>query len=160
MGLAERHNWSHQTKSGSLRCYLSLMIISKRKNMYWFFPEILMIKESCNLIGRQIKWVTHPIKSSTLICYLSFIAIHQGKSLTHWLIPSRVLMIKESCNLIGRQVQRVTPNQKQCSHMLPFFYLCHQAKSLTHWLIPSRDIDDQKIFQSYWNFGIGVPADS
>ena len=31
--LVEKHNWPHSTKKGSLRCYLSLIIISTEKNL-------------------------------------------------------------------------------------------------------------------------------
>ena len=41
------------TKNGSLRCHLKLVITSMRKR-YWFFPENLLIKESCNLNIRTL----------------------------------------------------------------------------------------------------------
>ena len=43
----------HLTKSSSLKCYLSLVKISLQKIKYTdvLIPEVLMIKESCNLIG-------------------------------------------------------------------------------------------------------------
>ena len=41
---------SQLTKSGSLRCYFSLMIISMQ-NIDCNLPEIMMIKEYCNLIS-------------------------------------------------------------------------------------------------------------
>ena len=51
LGMA-RHAWIHPTKSSRLTRYLFLVNISmqKIKDIHAFLPEILMIKESCNLI--------------------------------------------------------------------------------------------------------------
>ena len=71
--LNKRYTWPHPTKSGSLRCYLPLTntLIQKIYEINWFFPEILMIKKSCSLTGKEAqlatpnqKWQSH---NSTLI---------------------------------------------------------------------------------------------
>ena len=53
----KRHTWPHPTISGSLRYHFLLMIISIQK-ISWTFPEKLMIRESCNLIGQEAKMAT------------------------------------------------------------------------------------------------------
>ena len=62
--LDERHNWSHPTKSESLRSFLLLMVISMQKlwDINWFFPQTLMLGESCNLIEWEIQLAT-PIQN-------------------------------------------------------------------------------------------------
>ena len=49
------HAWTHPTEICSLTCYLSLLDISiqKIKEINALLLEILMIKESCNLIGQE-----------------------------------------------------------------------------------------------------------
>ena len=52
--------WSHPTKCGRLRSYLSLMIISipKFQVINWFPRDIMTIKESCDLIGQEVQLIT------------------------------------------------------------------------------------------------------
>ena len=63
----QRSTWPHPTKS--VRCYLPLMIISMQKIQYigWFFPVILVIKESCILIRRDKQMATLNQKCSPQI---------------------------------------------------------------------------------------------
>ena len=45
----------------------------------WFFPRILMIEESCNLIGCEAKW-PHPTTIDNLRCYLPFMTNSMQKT--------------------------------------------------------------------------------
>ena len=57
----KKHNWPHPMKSSSLRCYLHLRTNSMQNNtsdITWFFQEILIIKESCTLTGREAHLAT------------------------------------------------------------------------------------------------------
>ena len=74
--LDKRYNWPHPIISGSLQCCLPLMTNSMQryhstqtKGITLFLPEILMIKESCNLIGRETQ-VANPIKRGSPRCHL------------------------------------------------------------------------------------------
>ena len=66
--LDKRHAWLRPDKSGSLRRYLLLMsiIIKYKCDINLYFPEILMIKESCNLIGQEAHLATLTTKSVSL----------------------------------------------------------------------------------------------
>ena len=45
--ISPRYTWRHPNNSGSFKCYLPLMIFSmqKIKDINWFFPVLLLIKE-------------------------------------------------------------------------------------------------------------------
>ena len=83
----ERHTWPDPIKNGRLRSYLSLMIIFMQKiyHIYWFFPKILIIKESCNLIGQE----THPARPKVVVSGTAFLDYLRTKNLRYQLIPSR-----------------------------------------------------------------------
>ena len=53
--LDKRHNWPQSLKSDNLRCYHPLMTSSmkKKKISSDSFCRILIIKESCNLVGQE-----------------------------------------------------------------------------------------------------------
>ena len=46
------------------------------KGINWFFTEILMIKQSCKLIGQEPNW-SHPTKTGGLTCYIPLISIRK-----------------------------------------------------------------------------------
>ena len=60
--LDERYNWPHPTKSGSFRRYVPLMTNSMKNSCNQFFLEMLMVKEFCNLTGREAQQATSDIK--------------------------------------------------------------------------------------------------
>ena len=73
-----------------------------------FLPEMLMIKESWNLIGPE----AHPTKSVSLKCYLPLVVISMSKiKHINWSFPV-TLLIKELYVLIGWETQMITTNQK------------------------------------------------
>ena len=79
--------------------------MQKTQEIDFFIPEILMIKESCDLIGwEQIlvnnfkKYVIN--EENTGSFPLNSIT---AKNLRHWFLFPKVLMIKEFCDLIGRE---------------------------------------------------------
>ena len=97
--LDKRQNWQYPTKKGSLRCYFLLITNSLLKNsdITWFFPEILMIKESCNLIGREPQFATSIQKQKFQIrCCLFRMAISMQntkvstdlKNISKWIFTS------------------------------------------------------------------------
>ena len=62
--LDERQNWPHPTKSGSFsfRELRSLDDYSMKNSCSQLFLEMLMIKEFCNLTGREAQQATSDIK--------------------------------------------------------------------------------------------------
>ena len=48
------------------------------QNIDWFLPEILLIKESCNLIGQETQLAT-PNQKGSLRCYLLLMIISMQK---------------------------------------------------------------------------------
>ena len=88
--LNEKHNCPHSIKSGVLWCQLPLMIISMQKilEIDWFLPEILMIKESYNLIEREAQLATSNKKwhSQMLPALLDYLC---AKNQRDQLTPSR-----------------------------------------------------------------------
>ena len=64
--LKKRHTWDNLTKSDCLRCYLLLGLTPgiKNQDINQFYPEIMVIKESCNLIGPEAQLAT-PTKQMT-----------------------------------------------------------------------------------------------
>ena len=101
--LDQMHTWPHPNKSVSLRCYLPLVIIpmQKSRDISWFFSLILLIKESCNLIGQETHWL-QTTKSDSPRCYHPLM-INSMKNSINWLFPKK-FMIKESCHLIGQKL--------------------------------------------------------
>ena len=88
-----RHVWAWLgTLDHTLSCYLFVVAISMQKiyAINWIFPEILMIKESHNLIGRA---------HSTLTCALEFSltsGLHR-KTENHKIFHFRLLPAKKNC---------------------------------------------------------------
>ena len=76
---------------------------------------MLLIKESCNLIGR---YLAAPSQKYTPRHYLPLMTTYMQK--ISWFLPE-ILLIKGSCNLIGGETQKATPNQTWGSQMLPSF---------------------------------------
>ena len=131
----------HPTKSGSLDEYL----LAKKLNINWFFPVLLLIKESFNLIGWETKLATlnqEAVVSGEPPSLNGY--IHAKETETILFLPE-ILIIKESCNLFRWAVQLTKPKQKGESHMLHSLDDYLHAKNLRDWLIPARDIDDQRI---------------
>lgn len=62
--------------------------MQKRTKITWFFPQILMIKESCNLIGKEAKLATpnQNRKSQVLPFFDDYL---HAKIIRSQLIPSR-----------------------------------------------------------------------
>ena len=73
--LDKRPTWPHPTKGDSFTCYLTLRTNSMQKknnnnwDINWISPEILLIKEFCNLTGREVRLATFE-KSGSFNCYL------------------------------------------------------------------------------------------
>ena len=58
--LDKKYHWPHPTKGGNLWNYLPFItnFMQKTKDINWFFPEKLLIKESWCLIGWEVKMTT------------------------------------------------------------------------------------------------------
>ena len=82
--LDERHTWPHPTKSDSLRFSRWLILCIKKQYINWFLSEILLIKESCNLI-RQDEQLT---KGGILRSYIPLMIVSVYKQLRYQSIPS------------------------------------------------------------------------
>ena len=70
--LDERHTWLHQTKSGSLRCYLPLKIYLQAKKIKILIDSYqwyCWLKNSEIWFDKRHNWL-HPIKSGSIRCYL------------------------------------------------------------------------------------------
>ena len=107
------------------------MIISvqKIKDISWFFPVLLLIKESFNLIGCETQQNTFNQKMVTI--YMQKKKKKKKRTKIIWFFP-QILMIKEFCNLIGWEAQLATPNQKRKFQMLHFLDSYPHAKNLRH----------------------------
>ena len=46
-----------------------------KTNITWFFPQILMIKEPCNLIGSKAQTTSHTQPRGPITCYLHLMTI-------------------------------------------------------------------------------------
>ena len=130
-------------------------ILPSIKGIMWFVPEVLVIKESCSLIRREVK-LTTTNKRGSLSHYLPLMVISMQKiENINWFFQD-ILVIKESCNLIGREAQlatptkqMTTPNQKWKSQLLTSLGDYLRAKNLRYQLILSSHFDDQRILHSY-----------
>ena len=68
--------------------WIRLISMQKRTKITWFFPQILMIKESCNLIGKEAKLATpNQNRKSQLLPF--FDDYLHAKIIRSQLIPSR-----------------------------------------------------------------------
>ena len=143
--LHERHNWLHPTKSSSAFSWWPTPW--KKHDINLFFPEKLMIKESCKLIGGiRLKW-PHATKRGNLRCHLPLTIISMQKIQDiNWLLPE-ILKIKESCNLIGWKAHR--SYQTKCDDLHDYLH----TKKLIHQLTLSRQIGGKRILQYDWMRG-------
>ena len=120
--ISPRYTWRHPNNSGSFKCYLPLMIFSmqKIKDINWFFPVLLLIKEckksNESILSRdtdhqrilQSDWMRDTTGHTRPKLIVSDVAKNSK-------IPpdslQEIMMVNESCNLIGQEVQVATPNQ-------------------------------------------------
>ena len=75
--------WLDERRSKPHKCYFHYLHLKIHTKITWFFPQILMIKESCNLIDWKIQ-PSHPSKRDT------FLDDHlHAKNQIDWSIPCR-----------------------------------------------------------------------
>ena len=119
--------WLDERRSKPHKCYFHYLHLKIHTKITWFFPQILMIKESCNLIDWKIQ-PSHPSKRDTFPWWSS------------------------SCKKSNRLVDSL---QRYWWSKNPAIWLkmTNSMQKIRNQLIPSRDIDDQRILQSYWTKG-------
>ena len=132
--LDERQNWPHSTKSGSFRCCLPLITYSMQNNqgLTWFFPKILMIKESRYLIGQEAQ-LAAPNQE-----------LFSDATFPWWLIPCKKVIHKLifSQDIVDQRILQsdwtrgttgyTQPNSSVSHHALPqSLILCKKTK--TYW---------------------------
>ena len=150
--LGQRHTCPHTTKHGNYGSYLLLIIISMQKNKEtnWFSPEILLIKQSCNII----RWpqLTTPNPNRWQVT---------GATFPLWLTPCKETKIstdsfqrywwsKNPAIWLGKWHN--WPHSTKSKSLRWYLHLMMNSmqKKLTHHMILSRDLGEQKILQSDW----------
>ena len=135
-----RHTWPHPTKSDSLRFSRWLILCIKNQYINWFLSEILLIKESCNLI-RQDEQLT---KGGILRSYIPLMIVSMYKQLRYQSIPSWDI---GNSRILQSDWTRTNQN---ISLSPSFSWQLSAGKKLRYQFIPSKNTDDQRILQSDW----------
>ena len=136
----ERHKKLH-------KCYFHHLHIKIHTKITWFFPQILMIKESCNLIEWEAQLATPKIVS--LRCCLLLMTnsmrktrISRDSFQRYWWSKNPTIWLDKRHNWPH------APKISRPGCYLPLLTISLQ-KSIDCW-ISSRHIDDQKVLKSNW----------
>ena len=140
--LDERHNKPH-------KCYFHYLHVKIHTKITWFFPQILMIKEFCNLIGWKIQ-PAHLSKRDSLI-WSPWWLFSCRKS--NRLVDSLKIYWWSNIPAIWLNERHNWPHWKLLVSDAAFPWWLTPCKKLGYHLIHSRDIDDQRILQSDWTKG-------
>ena len=147
--LDKRHNWPHPTKSGSLWCYLSSMIISMQKSSRSVdsFQRYWRLKNPAIWLDKRHKWPHSQPK-----------VVVSDATFPWWLSPCK--KSKRSINsfqkywwsnnpAIWLDERHIWSHSTNSSSLRGYFFDLH-AKNLRDWFAPSRDIENQRILPSDW----------